>query len=130
MSKGPKEDSTSLGNILLEWEIITKEELDLALEEQRTLRGDDLLGKLLVANGACNEDEISIAMSAQASMRAKGKHKRAMACADLAMERHRRDSMIVKRNNVIEKAERVRKTITGDAHPALTPQMLAKQNDS
>lgn len=129
-TKPPAEDPTSLGSLLIEWEVITQEELNAALEEQKTLRGDDLLGRLLVASGACSQDEVDIAMSAQASMRAKGKHKRAMACADLALERHRRDSLIVKRRSVIEKAERVRKTITGDSHTPLPSPMLAKGTDT
>jgi hypothetical protein len=124
-TKTPAEDPTSLGSLLLEWEVITKEQLEAALDEQRTLRGDDLLGRLLVASGACSQDEIEIAMSAQKSMRAKGggKHKRAMACADLALERHRRDSIIIKRRNVIEQAEKVRTSISGESVPAT---MLAK----
>ena len=123
-TKPPAEDPTSLGSLLLEWEVITQDELNAALEEQKTLRGDDLLGRLLVASGACTQEEIDIAMSAQASMRAKGKHKRAMACADLALERVRRDSVVIKRQSVIEKADRVRRSITGD-QPTVGP-MLAK----
>jgi hypothetical protein len=131
MSKGPsKDDPTSLGNVLLELGIITQEQLDHALKEQETLRGDDLLGRLLIASGACTEEEVMMAMSAQESMRAKGKHKCAMAVADLALERRRRQSVIVKRNRLIEKGEQVRKSITGDVHPAVTPAMLAKTTDS
>lgn len=130
MSKGPKEDPTSLGNILLEWEVVTEEQLDLALKEQENLRGDDLLGRLLIASGACSKEEISTAMSAQKSMRAAGKHKCAMAVADLAIERRRRESVVVRRNNIIAQAERVHKTITGDEHPAVSPAMLAKPENS
>lgn len=130
MSKGPKEDPTSLGNILLEWEVISAQQLDDALKQQETLRGDDLLGRLLIASGACSEEEVTTAMSAQASMRAAGKHKCAMAVADLALERRRRDSVILRRNNIIEKAEQVRRSITGEDHPAITTAMLAKPGDS
>lgn len=130
MSKGPKDDPTSLGNILLEWEVIEKEDLERALREQETLRGDDLLGRLLVASGACSDDEVNAAMSAQASMRAVGRHKSAMAVADLALERARRASMVIRRNNLIAQGERLTKSITGDAHPAITPAMLAKPENS
>lgn len=130
MSKEPKEDPTSLGNILLEWGVITKDQLKQALEEQQHLRGDALLGRLLIAAGACGEDEIRTAMSAQISMREVGRHKSAMAVADLALERRRRKSLIVRRNNLIERGEQVRKTITGDGHPAITPAMLAKPENS
>jgi hypothetical protein len=130
MAKGPKTDPTSLGNILVAWEVITEDDLKKALEEQETLRGDDLLGRLLVASGACTEEEISTAMSAQSSMRASGKHKYAMAVADLALERRRRHSVIERRDRIIAQAERVQKSITGDAHPAITPAMLAKPGES
>lgn len=130
MSKGAKGDPTSLGAILLEWEVISEEDLSRALKEQETLRGDDLLGRLLVASGACTEEEVNTAMSAQASMRATGKHKCAMAVADLALERRRRQSMVVRRNNLIEKGEQIRKSITGDQHPVIAPAMLAKPGDS
>lgn len=125
MSKGPKNDPTSLGNILLEWEVVTKDQLDQALKEQETLRGDDLLGRLLVASGACSEDEINTAMSAQSSMRAAGKHKQAMAVADLALERSRRD-ISNRRGRLEEKSRQVTRSITGEAHPAITGAMLAK----
>jgi len=129
-AKPPAEDPTSLGRLLLEWEVITQQQLEAALKEQQTLRGDDLLGKLLVANGACTQEEIDIAMSAQASMRAGGKHKRAMACADLALERHRRDSLIIKRQSVIEKAEQVTESIRNDNTPVVASPMLAKGTDT
>lgn len=131
MTKGPsKDDPTSLGNVLLELEIITQEQLDHALQEQETLRGDDLLGRLLIASGACTEEDITTAMSAQESMRAKGKHKCAMAVADLALERRRRQSIVVKRNKLIEQGEKVRKSLTSDAHGAVAPAMLAKPSDT
>lgn len=126
MSHDPISDPTSLGNVLLELDIITKEQLEQALQEQETLRGDDLLGKLLIANGACTEEEITMAMSAQESLRSKDKSKCAMAVADLAIERRRRDSMVVRRNNLIEKGEQVRRSITGSDRPAVSPAMLAK----
>lgn len=128
MSQDPKADPTSLGNVLLELSIITEEQLDQALQEQETLRGDDLLGKLLIANGACTEEEISMAMSAQESLRAKDKTKCAMAVADLAIERRRRDSVILRRNNLIEKGEEVRRSISGGdrAPSAVSTTMLAK----
>lgn len=130
MSKEAREDPTSLGNILLEWDVITPTQLDDALQQQETLRGDDLLGKLLIASGACTEEEVTTAMSAQASMRAAGKHKCAMAVADLAIERRRRKSVIARRDRIVAQAERVERSITGDQHPAITPAMLAKPENS
>jgi hypothetical protein len=128
-TKPPADDPTSLGSLLLEWDIVTQEQLDAALEEQHTLRGDDLLGRLLVASGACTEEEIDIAMSAQASMRAKGKHKRAMACADLALERHRRESVVIKRRKVIQQAQEVQRNITSGTPSAVAPAMMAAKPD-
>jgi len=49
---------------------------------------------------------------------------------DFALERRRRKSVILKRNQLIEQGERVRKSITGDAHPVIAPAMLAKPNDT
>ena len=138
MSKAPKDpqgDPTSLGNLLIDWEIITKDELEYALREQATLRGDDLLGRLLVANGACTEDDINMAMSAQASMRAANKRECAMAVADLAIERRRRDSLVVRRNNIIEKAAEVERSLgNGKRQQSVTPSsitpILVKPSDS
>lgn len=128
--KGPRDDQTSLGNILLEWGLITKEQLERALKEQETLRGDDLLGKLLVAGGACTSEEIDMAMSAQFSLRAGGKTKRAMAVADLALERRRRDSTIQCRARIVAQGARVEKSITGEGYRAVSAAMLAKPRDS
>lgn len=130
MSKGPETDATSLGAILLEWEVIDRDQLEQALQEQETLRGDDLLGRLLVAGGACTEEEVNTAMSAQASMRASGKAECAIAVADLALERRRRNSVIVRRRSIIEKGEEVRRSITGGHQPALAPVMLAKPENT
>lgn len=129
MSEGPRDDPTSLGNVLLELELITQDQLDQALQEQRDLRGDDLLGKLLIANGFVSVEEIEIAMSAQAGMREPRKSKRAMAVADLAIERRRRKSMIIRRCNLLEQAEQVQKSLSDD-YPAVTAAMLAKPSDS
>jgi hypothetical protein len=63
-------------------------------------------------------------------MRAVGKHKCAMAVADLALERRRRQSMIDRRDNIIRQGDRLTKSITGDQHPAITPAMLAKPENS
>lgn len=131
MSKSTKEDPTSLGNVLLELEIVTREQLDQALEDQQTLRGDDLLGRLLIANGACTEEEITMAMSAQASLRSKkGKRECAMAVADLALERRRRKSVIIRRENLIKKGEQVRRSLTRTDTPGAIPAMLAKPSDT
>jgi hypothetical protein len=123
-------DPTSLGSILLDWGVITEADLRRALKEQETLRGDDLLGRLLVASGACTEDAIKTALSAQTSMRAAGKHKHAMAVANLAISRRRRKSVMVRREAIVEQGNRVSRAITGDAHPAVTSAMLAKSGES
>jgi hypothetical protein len=130
MSKSPAKNPTSLGSILIEWELITEEQLGRALEEQRILRGDDLLGRLLIASGACTEEEIDAAISAQASMRAAGKCKSAMAVADLALERRRRKSVIDRRDSLIQKGERIKESITGTGQLAVSASMLAKPGDS
>jgi hypothetical protein len=127
MSVDPRGDATSLGSILLEWGVITEDQLSEALEQQKSLRGDDLLGKLLVANGVCSEDEVDTAMSAQASMRSVSKTKKAMAVADVALARRRRTSVLARREQLIQKARQVERSITGEGHVAVGP-MLAKSD--
>lgn len=126
MSKKQQAELSSLGAILIQWGVITHEQLQQALNDQITLRGDDLLGRLLIARGACSAEDIQAAVEAQTSLREVGKHKSAMAVADLALARKRRDSLIVRRDRVIRKGDQVAKTITGDDHPAITQAMLAK----
>lgn len=130
MSKEPKGDHTNLGNILLSWSVITEPDLEKALEQQKTLRGDALLGKLLVANGSCTEDEIKAAMNAQAGMRSVSKSKQAMAVADIAIERRRRASVFNRRTRLEKKAIQLEKSITGDAHPVISAAMLAKPDQT
>jgi hypothetical protein len=119
------EDMTNLGHILVDWDIITLDQLEIALEQQKTLRGDDLLGKLLVANGACSEDEVDTAMSAQASMRSAGKCEKAVAIADIAIARRRRQSIFDRSSALAQKARQVERSITGDDHQ-VSAAMLAK----
>jgi hypothetical protein len=122
----PREDQTNLGHILVDWDIITLDQLELALEQQKTLRGDDLLGKLLVANGACSEDEINTAMSAQASMRSVGKCEKAVAIADIAIARRRRHSIFNRREVLAQKARQVERSISSGNHQTVGTAMLAK----
>jgi len=122
-------EPTSLGSILLEWQVITEDQLAKALEQQETLRGDDLLGKLLVANGACTEDEIKTAVEAQISMRNASKSKRAMAVADLAIERRQRKSLFKRRVHLEAQAKTLERSITGDAHPVISAAMLIAKPD-
>ena len=128
MKKRNKIDPTSLGNILLEWEIVTKEQLQIALVDQETLRGDDLLGRLLVAGGACTEDDIRVAMSAQASMREVGLHQIAMAIADVALGRQRRDSLLTRRENLAQQGKKVQDSITGN-HFSVIAALAAKSSN-
>jgi len=130
MSKEPKGDHTNLGNILLSWSVITEPDLEKALEQQKTLRGDALLGKLLVANGSCTEDEIKAAMKAQTGMRSVSKSKQAMAVADIAIERRRRGSVFNRRVRLEKKAIQLEKNITGNAHPVISAAMLAKPDQT
>jgi hypothetical protein len=123
------EEPTSLGSILLRWKIITKDQLSKALEQQETLRGDDLLGKLLVANGACTEDEIKTAVETQRGLRGSSNSKRAMAVADLAIERRSRKSLFDRRPRLEAQARTLERSITGDAHPAISATMLAAKPD-
>lgn len=127
--KRQSDDFTSLGRILLEWGVVTPEELNKALAEQETLRGDALLGRLLVAHGACSDDDVRAAMTAQCGLRAAKDHG-AMAVADIALARRRRKSMAARREDLIQKGEEVAKSITGDEYPVVARGMLAKPKNS
>ena len=122
-------DPTSIGSILLQMGVVTPDQLVQAVEDQRKLQVDALLGKILVANGFCTAGQLEVAMAAQKSMRTGDEGDRAMAVADLAIARRRRKSIIATRDRIIQKGERVVRTITGEDHPAITPEMLAKSGE-
>lgn len=125
----PADDPTSIGAILMSMGAVTQEQIEEVLEEQRRLREDALLGRLLVARGYCTEEQFNIAIAAQKSMRNGDKERRALAVANISLARARRHSVIETRKRVIEKGQAAVRSITGSAHQAITPAMLAKQSN-
>lgn len=108
---------------------VTPEQLEEVIEEQRRLREDALLGRLLVARGYCTQAQFEVAMAAQKSMRDGNKERRAMAVADISIARSRRQSMIDTRQRIIQKGQAAVSRITGTGHAAITPAMLAKSSN-
>jgi hypothetical protein len=120
----PTEDPTSIGAILMSMGAVTEAQIEEVIEEQRRLREDALLGRLLVAKGYCTQEQFEIAMAAQTSMRDGGKERRAMAVADISLARSRRRSVVMTRRRIIEKGQECVKKVTGEEYAAITPDML------
>lgn len=118
----PKDDPTSIGSILVTMGVISKEDLDAAVEEQENLSVEHLLGKLLVANGICSAEQIEIALAAQQGMRSEEEHKQAVAIASIAMARKRMVSKAGKQ--MTARSEE----IAGKASSGLYPAVAMKMN--
>lgn len=125
----PADDPTSIGAILMNMGAVTQEQIEEVIEEQRRLREDALLGRLLVAKGYCSQEQFDIAMTAQTSMRNGNKERRALAVADISLARTRRNSVIATRQRIVEKGQACIKHFTGGDLIAITPALLAKTVD-
>lgn len=126
----PKDDPTSLGAILLELGLVTQEQLEAVVEQQRHMREETMLGVLLVHNGILTQTELDIALSAQRGMREDNRTNQALAVADIAIGRHRRKTLHDRRERLVEKGAQIVKSISADDYPAITDEMLlAKCHD-
>lgn len=125
----PKDDPTSLGAILLELGLVTQEQLDEVVEQQRHMREETMLGVLLVHNGILTQSELDIALSAQKGMREDNRTNQALAVANLAIGRHRRQTMVDRRERIVQKGAQIIKGISGDRYLAVTPELLAKSSN-
>lgn len=126
----PTEDPTSLGAILLELGLVTQDQLETVVEQQRHMREETLLGVLLVHNGILTQTELDIALSAQRGMRESNRTTQALAVADIAIGRHRRKTLHDRRERLVAKGAQIAKSITGENYPAVTSEMLlAKCHD-
>lgn len=129
-ARDPNDDtqSYSLGVILAKMmKVADHEEIVGAVEEQRRMSDEEVLGQILVARGVIDAQQLEVALQAQQGLRSKNKHERAMAMARLSE---------VSGGKIIEFAEALRKvsteckrSTTGEAHPAITPEMLAEGGD-
>jgi hypothetical protein len=106
---------------------ITPDQLSGAVELQETSTLEHLLGKLLVAEGDCTNEQLEVALAAQEAMRCKSKTKQALAVAEIAKYRKRGNNGAQRR--VIERSASLVKKATGSDHPAITPALLAKTNN-
>jgi hypothetical protein len=115
----PKDDDTSLGYILHELGVISKEQLDSALEKQRDSTIEQLLGMVLVHEGYCKKDDIEMALSAQKSLRNGSNRKdvrKALAAMDFAITKKKSNGS---RLSTIRKAAEFYRHRTGQGFPAV-----------
>jgi hypothetical protein len=126
MSRDPNDDtqSYSLGVILAKMmKVADHGEIVEVVQEQSRMSEEEVLGQILVARGVIDKDQLEVALQAQQGLRSKNKHERAMAMARLSE---------ISGGKIIDFAEAVRKESaackrgTGNAHPAITPEMLAE----
>ena len=126
--KGEADSPSNLGNILIGMNAITEEDLQAVLLKQavmtRTALENLLLGKLLVDGGYISDEQLFEAIDRQRQLRSKNKFQKSMAIADHAIKRHRRGSIVMKREAVVKKGKETVKKITGKGHPAVTPDMF------
>jgi hypothetical protein len=129
MTKRPQaaDDPTSIGAILIAMSAITPEQLVEAVEQQERSTLEHLLGKLLVADGHCTSEQLDIALAAQEAMRSKDKKRQALAVAEIATVRKRGTNGA--RQRLIERSASIVRKATGQGHPAVAPEMLAKSNN-
>ena len=125
----PHEDPTSLGAILLELGLVTHEQLEMVIKQQRLMREETMLGVLLVHNGILTQTELDIALSAQRGMREKSRIKQAMAVANIAIGRHRRQTLHDRRERIIEKGTQIIKHISDNYATVTGEMLLAKCHD-
>jgi hypothetical protein len=128
MRKPPAEDPTSIGAILIAMSAVTPDQLKDAVEQQERATLEHLLGKLLVADGHCTSDQLEIALAAQEAMRSKNKSKQAIAVAEIA--RYRKKGTNGARQRLIERSASIVKKATGQAHQAITPEMMAAKGNN
>lgn len=128
----PKDDPTSLGAILLALDLVDEGQLLEAIEKQKRLRDETVLGLILVNDNVITSAQLDMALSAQESMRTNGKHGLAMGVADIALHRRRRASVIQKRERIVEKSQQVvhacRRVASPDS-PVIPAKILAKSEN-
>lgn len=112
----PKDDSTSIGAILVSMGSITGDQLNEVVETQKQMREDTLLGVLLVHNELCSKEQLEAAIDVQVDMRSKNKPRRALAFANVAL---RRSLSTESYKGVVDQINRVAKKVeTSSFHMA------------
>lgn len=129
MSRDPRDDTQtySLGVIVSRMmKVATPEQVGAALEEQRRMNEEEVLGSILVARGIIDKEQLTVALEAQRGLRSKKKSERAMAMAKLSQVS---GAKIIEIAEVLRKhAGEARRSATGQEHPAITDEMLANGN--
>lgn len=100
----PIDPKASLGAILVAMGAIDEDQLSQAVSDQQRLRDEHLIGKILVANGACTAKQLDVAIEAQKGMRSSKGADKAIAVADLALARRRRDTLHDRRVRIQNKS--------------------------
>lgn len=96
-----------------------------AVEEQQRMSDEEVLGQILVARGVIDAEQLEVALEAQRGLRSKNKHDRAMAMARLSQMS---GGKVIEFAGALQRdAAREKRHRTGQAHPAITPDMLAKE---
>jgi len=123
----PADDPTSLGSILVDMGLLSRENLATVVELQERSSLDQLLGRLAVAEGLISADQLEEALSAQAGLRSKSRPRRALAQAKIV----ELSAALVKgaATRLRARATEVRKAHTGQGYPAVSAAMLAKSDD-
>ena len=116
------DDPTSIGAILIAMAAIQPEHLSEAMEQQERSSIDQLLGKLLVADGHCTNEQLEIALAAQEAMRGRDKKQQAIAVAEIARCRKRGTNGA--RRRMIERSAQLTRKITSQDHPAITTEVV------
>lgn len=123
-----KHNHSNIGSILVGMNAITETQLQQVLAQQTALTQQALenllLGKLLIDGGFIDQDQLNEAIGKQQRLRSKNKFQQSMAIADHAIKRHRRGSIVVKRDTVMRKGKEAVKRITSKEHKVITPDML------
>lgn len=125
MSHDPSDDTQdySIGVILTRMmKVANDEQIEQALKQQRRMSEEEVLGSILVARGVIDADQLEVALHAQKGLRSKNKHKRAMAMAAIS---EASGAKIIEISRAIrDNAASVRRSLTGEGHPAITADQL------
>jgi hypothetical protein len=119
----PQDDPSSVGQILVDMGLVTRGQLGRAVEMQERSSIEQLLGKLLVAEGHISNKQLDMALNAQAGLRSKKETDQAKAQAAIASENC--SSVVLMSQALRRKSSTIRRA-TSEGHAAVTPAMLAK----
>jgi hypothetical protein len=94
-----------LGDILIAYGIITRDQLHRLLTEQ--VKQHMRLGDLLVLKGILTQSAVSRLLQIQEGLRDKDNRRRVLALADLALISHNRKNVVSARDEIQAKADKI-----------------------